>query len=81
MVFFSMKYVASLCFSRRLSFWCVRYTYAEFWQAIIKRDVEAIRTAATALGVGELYGLFACMVTARSWNAIQRGMEVSLPSE
>jgi hypothetical protein len=43
--------------------------------------VEAIRTAATALGVGELYGLFACMVTARSWNAIQRGMEVSLPSE
>jgi aarF domain-containing kinase len=38
--------------------------------------VEAIRTAATALGVGELYGLFACMVTARSWNAIQRGMEV-----
>ncbi len=54
-----------------------RYTYAEFWQAIIKRDVEAIRTAATALGVCELYGLFACMVTARSWNAIQRGMEVS----
>lgn len=54
-----------------------RYTYAEFWQAIIKRDVEAIRSAATTLGVGELYGLFACMVTARSWNAIQRGMEVS----
>jgi aarF domain-containing kinase len=38
--------------------------------------VETIRSAATALGVGELYGLFACMVTARSWNAIQSGMEV-----
>jgi aarF domain-containing kinase len=55
-----------------------RYAYAELWQAIIKRDVEAIREAATTLGVGELYGLFACMVTARSWDSIKRGMEVTV---
>ena len=42
-----------------------RYNYAEFWQAIINRDVEQIKTTADTLGVGELYGLFACMVTAR----------------
>merc|ERR1719309_183261 len=54
-----------------------RYNYADFWQAIINRDVEAIKAAADVLGVGQLYGLFACMVTARSWNTIQKGVEVS----
>jgi len=54
-----------------------RYNYSEFWQAIIDRDVEEIKRTATQLGVGDLYGLFACMVTARSWGAIQKGMEVS----
>ena len=42
-----------------------RYNYSDFWQAIINRDVEGIKTAADVLGVGQLYALFACMVTAR----------------
>ena len=42
-----------------------RYDYADFWLAIINRDVDKIKAAADKLGVGELYGLFACMVTAR----------------
>jgi len=54
-----------------------RYNYAEFWQAIINRDQEGIKTASVELGVGELYGLFACMVTARSWDKIEKGLEVS----
>jgi len=54
-----------------------RYNYADFWSAIIRRDVEGIKAAADTLGVGDLYGLFACMVTARSWNTIQKGVEVS----
>ena len=54
-----------------------RYDYSEFWQAIINRDVDEIKRTADQLGVGDLYGLFACMVTARSWGAIQNGMEVS----
>jgi len=29
------------------------------------------------LGVGQLYGLFACMVTGRSWNSIQKGIDKS----
>ena len=43
----------------------IRYDYSDFWLAIINRDVEQIKAAADKLGVGELYGLFACMVTAR----------------
>lgn len=42
-----------------------RYDYSDFWLAIINRDVDQIKAAADKLGVGELYGLFACMVTAR----------------
>ena len=45
----------------------VRYDYSDFWLAIINRDVNQIKAAADKLGVGELYGLFACMVTARCW--------------
>ena len=44
-----------------------RYDYSDFWLAIINRDVDQIKAAADKLGVGELYGLFACMVTARCW--------------
>ena len=54
-----------------------RYDYADFWSAIINRDVEAIKAAADNLGVGNLYGLFACMVTARSWSSIQKGVDVA----
>lgn len=54
-----------------------RYDYADFWSAIINRDVEAIKLAADNLGVGNLYGLFACMVTARSWTSIQKGVDVA----
>jgi len=54
-----------------------RYDYADFWLAIINRDVESIKTAADKLGVGQLYGLFACMVTARSWGSIQKGLDVA----
>merc|ERR1719499_2545461 len=54
-----------------------RYDYADFWLAIINRDVDSIKSAADKLGVGELYGLFACMVTARSWSSIQKGLDVA----
>jgi len=54
-----------------------RYDYADFWHAIINRDVEAIKATADNLGVGSLYGLFACMVTARSWSSIQKGLDVA----
>ena len=54
-----------------------RYDYADFWNAIIHRDIAAIKTSADKLGVGMLYGLFACMVTGRSWSSIQKGVDVA----
>jgi len=54
-----------------------RYDYADFWHGIIHRDVPAIKIAADKLGVGSLFGLFACMVTGRSWSAIEKGVDVA----
>jgi len=47
-----------------------RYNYAKFWLSIINANVEGIKKYGKELGVGNLYGLFACMVTARSWESI-----------
>ena len=54
-----------------------RYQYSDFWRAVINRDVPAIRLSADKLGVGNLAELFACMVTARSWSSVQRGLDVA----
>ena len=39
--------------------------------------MSSIRAAADRLGVGQLAELFACMVTARSWTSIQKGLDVA----
>ena len=52
-----------------------RYNYAQFWNSILKADLEGIKQSADCLGVGKLYGLFACMVTGRSWGSIQKGID------
>ena len=52
-----------------------RYNYAQFWHSILKADLEGIKQSADSLGVGNLYGLFACMVTGRSWGSIQKGID------
>ena len=52
-----------------------RYNYAQFWHSILKADLEGIKQSADCLGVGKLYGLFACMVTGRSWGSIQKGID------
>jgi len=58
-----------------------RENYADFWMAIISGDVVAIEEKARKLGVGELYGLFACMASGRSWDAIQAGIDVNQKTE
>lgn len=52
-----------------------RYNYAQFWDSILRADLEGIKKSADSLGVGKLYGLFACMVTGRSWGSIQKGID------
>ena len=47
-----------------------RYNYAKLWLSIINRDVEGMKKYAAELGVGDMYGLLACIVTARSWESL-----------
>ena len=49
--------------------------YAQFWLSILNADLNGIKKNADLLGVGQLYGIFACMVTGRSWTSIQKGID------
>ncbi|KAG8449002.1 hypothetical protein GDO86_015894 [Hymenochirus boettgeri] len=51
-----------------------RLDYCKLWQALIAADMQGIRTYSQRLGAGELYPLFACMLTARSWKSVNRGI-------
>ncbi|CAB3396561.1 unnamed protein product [Caenorhabditis bovis] len=55
----------------------IRKLYSDLWLAILKPDLQKIRTVACQMGVGELYGLFACIVTRRSWKSVTSGIEKS----
>lgn len=54
-----------------------RLHYSQFWNSILKADLDGMQKNADHLGVGQLYGLFACMVTGRSWTSIQKGIDKS----
>ncbi|CAL8113884.1 unnamed protein product [Orchesella dallaii] len=47
-----------------------RYSYSQLWLCILNSDVDGIKKHSMDLGVGEMYGLFACMITGRSWESI-----------
>lgn len=44
------------------------------WLSMINADVEGMKRYAEAMNVGNLFGLFACMLTARSWKALEKGI-------
>lgn len=51
------------------------YEYSQLWLSILKIDRKAMRFHAGNLGIkGDLYGLFACMVTGRPWETIMSGI-------
>ncbi|KAJ8930748.1 hypothetical protein NQ314_016420 [Rhamnusium bicolor] len=53
-----------------------RVEYANFWLSILNRDREAMRCHSKKLGIeGNAYGLFACMVTGRTWDSILKGID------
>ena len=45
------------------------------WQSLIRSDLEGIKQSSKALGVEEMYGLLACILTARSWDVITTGID------
>ncbi|XP_017772588.1 PREDICTED: uncharacterized aarF domain-containing protein kinase 1 [Nicrophorus vespilloides] len=55
--------------------------YANLWLSILDRDRKAMRQHCKNLGVeGNLYGLFACMITGRTWDSIMSGIEKKKPT-
>ncbi len=51
-----------------------RVNYANLWLAILRADMNGVKHWAEVMGVGNLYGLFACMLTARSWKSVTSGI-------
>ena len=51
-----------------------RLHYAQLILSIFNADLDGIKKNADLLGVGNWHGLFACMLTGRSWNSIQKGV-------
>lgn len=47
-----------------------RLNYARLWRAILLADVRGIEDAASSLGVGDLYPLFAAVLTRKPWDDI-----------
>ena len=45
------------------------------WQSLINSDLEGIKLSSEALGVKEMYGLLACILTARSWDVVTTGLD------
>ncbi|XP_061223501.1 aarF domain-containing protein kinase 1 isoform X2 [Neopsephotus bourkii] len=54
-----------------------RMDYCRLWQALIKADMKRVQKYSRRLGAGDMYPLFACVVTARSWEAVNRGIDKS----
>lgn len=52
----------------------VRLNYCRLWQSMIEKNIDGIKHYSECLGVGQYYGLFACMVAGRSWESIQTGI-------
>ncbi|XP_067894704.1 aarF domain-containing protein kinase 1 isoform X2 [Heterodontus francisci] len=52
-----------------------RLDYCHLWHSLIKTDMQGIEMYSKRLGAGELYPLFACMLTARSWASITKGID------
>ncbi|KAM5177962.1 aarF domain-containing protein kinase 1 isoform 1-T2 [Callospermophilus lateralis] len=51
-----------------------RLDYCHLWQSLIWMDMEGVKKYSQRLGAGDLYPLFACMLTARSWDSVNRGI-------
>ncbi|XP_061038743.1 aarF domain-containing protein kinase 1 isoform X2 [Eubalaena glacialis] len=51
-----------------------RLDYCRLWQSLIWTDMKSVKKYSQRLGAGDLYPLFTCMLTARSWDSVNRGI-------
>uniref|UniRef100_UPI00358FFE0D aarF domain-containing protein kinase 1 n=1 Tax=Myxine glutinosa TaxID=7769 RepID=UPI00358FFE0D len=52
-----------------------RLQYCRLWLALIRADIQAIERHSRALGAGDLFPLFACILTARPWKVVLDGID------
>lgn len=52
-----------------------RYNYAKIWMSILEQDIKKLETLTQNFNVGEYFGLFACIITGRSWESINQGID------
>ncbi|KJH53670.1 ABC1 family protein [Dictyocaulus viviparus] len=52
-----------------------RSLYTDLWLALLAPDSAKLRRVATEMGVGDLYGLLACIVSRRTWKAVSQGIQ------
>jgi len=52
----------------------LRHRYSMLWLSVLNRDLEGMKRWATELGVGHMYGLLACVITAKPWSAVLKGI-------
>lgn len=48
---------------------------------MLDADVEGMKKFASELGVGDMFDIFACMLTARSWTGVRAGIQNSVLSD
>lgn len=53
----------------------VRWEYSKLWLSILDKDKQGMKEHCDKLGVGDLYALFACMVSGRTWDSIESGLD------
>ncbi|XP_045185749.1 aarF domain-containing protein kinase 1-like [Mercenaria mercenaria] len=52
-----------------------RINYCKLWMSLIQTNLKGIEKYSKKLNVGRLFPLFACMLTARSWEAVTHGID------
>uniref|UniRef100_A0A914HJJ0 ABC1 atypical kinase-like domain-containing protein n=1 Tax=Globodera rostochiensis TaxID=31243 RepID=A0A914HJJ0_GLORO len=52
----------------------LRIDYAKLWIALIRPDKDEMRRVCERMNIGEYYGLFACIVSMRSWKSVSEGI-------
>uniref|UniRef100_A0A8C9WKJ2 AarF domain-containing protein kinase 1 n=1 Tax=Scleropages formosus TaxID=113540 RepID=A0A8C9WKJ2_SCLFO len=51
-----------------------RLDYCRLWQALMKADMKGVERYSRRLGAGDMFPLFACVLTARSWASVNAGI-------
>lgn len=52
-----------------------RWNYSKFWLSILNKDFEGMKTHSEKLGIGKLYPILVCMVTGRTWDVVNEGID------